>query len=112
MLNAVTSFEFIISLIGFYGFLHPLTVINNRLQGRVVDIIEAYDKLSMIFEQPERVATKVGAEPSMLPVTSCKCERTFSFYHGVHIYCKCAGKIFLRLHSQMLNVSSLIFEEE
>ena len=80
MLNVVTSFEFIFSLIGFYGFLHPLSVITNRLQGRVVDIIEAYDEFSMIFEETERVTAKVGAEPFMLPAIPYKCERTFSFY--------------------------------
>ena len=42
LLNAVTSFEFIISLIAFYRLLHPLAGINNHLQGRSVNIIEAY----------------------------------------------------------------------
>ena len=46
LLNAVTSFEFIISLIGLYRLLHPLAGITNCLQGRVVDIIEAYDDVS------------------------------------------------------------------
>ena len=83
LLNAITSFEFIICLIGLYRFLHQLSGITTRLQGRSVDIIAAYDDVSsvmkdikntrnsiekefrMIFEQAERVATKVGTEPSM-----------------------------------------------
>ena len=80
LLNVVTSFEFIISFIRLCRFLHPLASITNRLQGRGVDIIEAYgdvsnvikstrkniDKeFSVIFEQAERVAAKVGKQPSM-----------------------------------------------
>ena len=42
LLNAVTSFEFIISLIGLYRLLHPVASITNRLEGRGVDIIGAY----------------------------------------------------------------------
>ena len=63
--------------------LHPLAGITNRLQGHVVDIIEAYDdvsslikdiksarknidkEFSVIFEQAERVPAKVGTQPSM-----------------------------------------------
>ena len=41
LLNAITSFEFIISLIGLYRLLHPLAGITKGLQGRGVDIIEA-----------------------------------------------------------------------
>ena len=47
MLNAVTSFEFIISLIRLYRLLHPLAGITNRLQGRGVDIIEDYDDVQV-----------------------------------------------------------------
>ena len=43
LLNAVTSFKFIISLIGLHRVLHPLAVITNRLEGRGVDVTEAYD---------------------------------------------------------------------
>ena len=81
LLNAVTSYVF--SLIGLYRLLHPLAGITNRLQGRGVDIIEAYDdvssvikdikstrknidkEFSVIFEQAERITAKVGAQPSM-----------------------------------------------
>ena len=83
LLNAVTSFEFIISFIGLYRLLHPLAAISNRLQERGVDIIEAYDnassvikdikaqgrifdkEFSVIFEQAERVATRVGTQTSV-----------------------------------------------
>ena len=83
LLNAVTSFEFIISLIGLYRLLNTLAGTTDRLQGRGVDIIEAYDdvssvtkdikstrknidkEFSVIFEQAERITAKVGAQPSM-----------------------------------------------
>ena len=46
LLNAVTSFEFIISLIGLHRVLYTLAVITNRLEGRGVNITEAYDDVS------------------------------------------------------------------
>ena len=46
LLNAVTSFGFIISLIGLFRLLHPLPGIANPLQGRGVDIMELYDDVS------------------------------------------------------------------
>ena len=83
LLNVVTSFEFIVSPIRLYRLIHPLTGITNCFQGRGVDIIKAYDdvssvikdikntrenidkEFSVIFEQAERVAAKVGTQPSM-----------------------------------------------
>ena len=80
LLNAVTSFEFIISLIGLYRLLHPLAGITSQLQGLGVDIIEPYDNVSsvikdtkstmknidkefnVIFERAERVAAKVRTQ--------------------------------------------------
>ena len=68
-------------LIGLYRLLHPLAGITNRLQGRGVDITEACDDVSSVIkdikstrknideefsvEQAERVAAKVGTQPSM-----------------------------------------------
>ena len=83
LLNVATSFELIISLIRLYRLLHPLAGITNRLQEQGVDIIKAHDdvssvikdtkstrknidkEFSVIFEQAERVAAKVGTQPSM-----------------------------------------------
>ena len=50
LLITVTSFEFIIYLIGLYRLLHPLAGITNCLQGRGVDIIEAYDDVSSVIK--------------------------------------------------------------
>ena len=59
MLNAVTSFEFIISLIRLYRLLHPLAGITNRLQGRGVDIIEAYDDVSSVIKDINRAQGRI-----------------------------------------------------
>ena len=93
LLNAGTSFEFIISLIALYKLLHPLAGITNCLQERGVDIIEAYDDLSsaikdikskrknidkefsVIFEQAERIAAKVGTQPSMARIAKKRVNR-------------------------------------
>ena len=50
VLKTVTSFEFIIYLIGLHRLLHPLAGITNCLQGRGVDIIEAYDDVSSVIK--------------------------------------------------------------
>ena len=57
MLKVVTSFEFI-SLIALYRLLHPLAGITNRLQGRGVDIIEAYDDVSSVIKDIKNTRKK------------------------------------------------------
>ena len=87
LLNAVSSFEFIISLIGLHRLLHPLAGITCCLQGHSVNIAEAYDdtlgvmkdikttrknvnkEFSVILVQAERVAAKVGTQSSTLHIT-------------------------------------------
>ena len=83
LLNGVSSFEFIVSLVGIYGLLHSLEVTTNRLQGRAIHIIKVYDdissgskdvkttssnideQLSVIFKHAERLAEKVETQPSV-----------------------------------------------
>ena len=83
LFNAVSSFGFIISLIGLFRLLHPRAGIANHLQARSIDGIEAYDHVSsavkdikstrkntdewfsVIFEQAEREAAKVKTQSSM-----------------------------------------------
>ena len=57
LLNAVTSYVF--SLIGLYRLLHPLAGITNRLQGRGVDIIEAYDDVSSVIKDINRAQVRI-----------------------------------------------------
>ena len=82
-LNAVTSFEFIVSFIELRRLFHPLAGIINCLKERGVGIIEVYvdvssaikfikstrkniaKEFSVMFEQAERVAAKVGTQPSI-----------------------------------------------
>ena len=60
LLNAVISFGFIISLIRLYRFLHPLAGITNRLQGRGVYIIEAYDGVSSVIKDIKSTKKNIG----------------------------------------------------
>ena len=59
MLNDVTFFELIIYLIGLYRLLHPLARIDNRLQGRGVDIIEAYDDVPNLINDINRAQGRI-----------------------------------------------------
>ena len=69
MLHAVTYFQFIVSLIGLYRFLHPLAGITNHLQGCGVDIIETFDDVSNVIKDINSTKNnfdlKVGKLPSM-----------------------------------------------
>ena len=49
-LKAVTSFEFLIGLIGIYRFLHPLTGITTRLQGRSMDIVRGFQDVKSCID--------------------------------------------------------------
>ena len=82
-LKAVTSFEFLIGLIGIYRFLHPLTGITTRLQGRSMDIVRGFqdvksciDELkdirndidtnfAILYRQAERLADQLNVEASI-----------------------------------------------
>ena len=44
-LNAITEFEFFISLVSLYRLLHPLVGITQNLQGSSFDIIKAYKEV-------------------------------------------------------------------
>ena len=50
LLNAVTSFEFIISLIVFYRLLNPLAGVTDCLKGSGFGIIEVYDNVSSLIK--------------------------------------------------------------
>ena len=82
-LNALTKFEFIVDIIVLYRFLHPVAGLTNKLQGRSIDIIEAYEsanrciedmkyapenidnEFDQIFKQAERMAIKLDVQPSL-----------------------------------------------
>ena len=66
LLNSVTSFEFIFSLIRLYRLLHPLTDITNRLQGRSVVIIEAYDDVSSVIKDIKSTRKNIDKEFSLI----------------------------------------------
>ena len=66
LLNVVTSFEFIISPIRLCRLIHPLTGITNCLQGRSVDIIEAYDDVSSMTKDIKNTRKNIDKEFSVI----------------------------------------------
>ena len=82
-LHAVTKFEFIIGLVSLYRLLHPLVGITQTLQGSSIDAVKAYndvqssiddmkllrenmdDEFKIIYQQSERMATKLSVEPAL-----------------------------------------------
>ena len=82
-LHAVTKFEFIIGLVSLYRLLHPLVGITQTLQGSSIDVAKAYnhvqssiedmkllrenmdDEFKIIYEQSERMATKLSVVPAI-----------------------------------------------
>ena len=66
LLNSVTSFEFIFSLIRLYRLLHPITDITNRLQGRSVVITEAYDDVSSVIKDIKSTRKNIDKEFSLI----------------------------------------------
>ena len=66
LLSSVTSLEFIFSLIRLYRLLHPLTGITNRLQGRIVVIIEAYDDVPSVIKDIKSTRKNIDKEFSLI----------------------------------------------
>ena len=82
-INSIANFEFIVGIICLYRLLHPLVPITQRLQGRVMDVVSAYDEVqssisdmkhlresvneefSVIYQQAERMAEKLSISPSI-----------------------------------------------
>ena len=82
-LNAITKFEFLISLVSLYRLFHPLVGITQNLQGRCISIIKAYNEVEgciqdmqymrqttdeefhKIYKQTERLAENLHVEPTI-----------------------------------------------
>ena len=82
-LHAVTKFEFIIGLLSLHHLLHLLVGITQTLQGSSTDVVKAYnhvqsgiddmkllrenmdDEFKIIYQQSERMATKLNVEPAI-----------------------------------------------
>ena len=82
-INAFTSFEFIVGITSLYRLLHPVASITQKLQGRIINFVKAYqevqscipdmrvmrykieEKLLFIKEQTEGIATSLGVSPSV-----------------------------------------------
>ena len=82
-LSAICNFSFIVTLVSIYRLLHPLHGTTVKLQGRSVDIVQAFDEIEdvkldlqstrdsintefgHIFRQAVQIADHVGIEPSL-----------------------------------------------
>ena len=61
----IGKFDFLCS-VGLHRLLNPLGVITNRLQGRNVDIIEAYDDISSVIKDIKRATKNIDKEFSVI----------------------------------------------
>ena len=82
-LNSLTKFEFVIGMIALYRLLHPVAGITQKLQGRTIDVIDAYQNVNtciediqlwrenvdqesdVIFKQAVRMADQLNVEPNI-----------------------------------------------
>ena len=60
--NALTKFEFIVGIIVLYCLLHPVAGLSNKLQGRNIDIIEAYESINHCIEDMEYMRENIDNE--------------------------------------------------
>jgi len=82
-LHAVTKFQFIIGLVSLYRLLHPLAGTTQRLQGRSIDVVKAYNEVqsciddlkhtrncinkefNIIYQQATKLAEFLSVQPSI-----------------------------------------------
>ena len=82
-INILTDFTFIVSIIAFYRFFHPIAPITQKLQGRSINMVSAYgnisscsddlklirksinEEFSTIHQQSDRMTEKLGAVPAI-----------------------------------------------
>lgn len=80
-INTLANFEFIVGIISLYRLLHPLVHITQKLQGRAMDVVSAYNEVhscisdmqviretideefSVIYRQAERMANQLFVTP-------------------------------------------------
>ena len=93
-INALTSFDFIVGITSLCRLLHPVASITQKLQGRTIDIVKAYqevqscilemrmvqDKIEeeflVIDRQAERIATSLDVSPSVPRTVSRQMNRS------------------------------------
>ena len=49
-LHALSNFNFIIGLISLYHLIHPFTIITKKLQGRSIDVVEAFNEVESVVD--------------------------------------------------------------
>ena len=63
-LNSLTKFEFVIGMIALYRLLHPVVGITQMLQGRTVDVIDAYQNVNTCIEDIQLLRELLTESPT------------------------------------------------
>ena len=77
-LNALTKFEFIISIISLYRLLHPIAGLTKKLQGRSIDVIEAYANASSCVDDMKFMRENIEFQFSKIQFS-----KTFNNAHAI-----------------------------
>ena len=65
-LNSLTKFEFVIGMIALYRLLHPVAGITQKLQGRTIDVIDAYQNINTCIEDIQLLRENVDQESDVI----------------------------------------------
>ena len=61
-LHVLSNFNFIIGLISLYRLMHPFTGITKRLQGRSIDVVEAFNEVESVVNDLGAVRSNIDSE--------------------------------------------------
>ena len=65
-LNSLTKFEFVIGMIVLYRLLHPVAGIMQKLQGRTIDVIDAYQNVNTCVEDIQLLRENIDQESDVI----------------------------------------------
>ena len=65
-INSIANFEFIVGIICLYRLLHPLVPITQKLQGRVMDVVSAYNEVQSSISDMKHLRESVNEECSVI----------------------------------------------
>ena len=65
-LNALTTFELLIRIISLYRLLHPLSSVTQKLQGRIADILYAYNNMQEVVDNLNYIWENVDKEADVI----------------------------------------------
>ena len=65
-LNSLTKFEFVVGMIALYRLLHPVAGIMQKLQGRIIDVIVAYQNVIKCIEDIQLLRENVDQKSDVI----------------------------------------------